>query len=74
MLDEEVADITQVHCDCELFEIELSTSPSCVNVKGNVRRSVEFWKCIGTPSFIFDITEWKWDICFLPLVSRNQWF
>ena len=49
--------MAQVHCDSELFEIELSTSPSCVNVKGNLRRSLEFWKCIGTPSFIFNITE-----------------
>ena len=57
MLDEEVADIAQVHCDSELFEIELSSSPSCVNVKENLRRSLEFWKCIGTPSFIFNITE-----------------
>ena len=57
MFDKEVADIAKVHCDNELFEIELSTSPSCVNVKENLCRSLEFWKCIGTPSFIFNITE-----------------
>ena len=37
IFDEEVADIAQVHCDNELFEFELSTSPPCVNVQGNLR-------------------------------------
>ena len=45
---EEAADIAQVHCDSELFEFELSTSPPCVNVKGNLCRNFEFWKRIGT--------------------------
>ena len=75
MLDEEVADIAQVHCDSELFEIELSTSPSCVNVKGNLRRSLEFWKCIGTPSFIFNITEMGYlfpSVSFPELTLKNN--
>ena len=42
VFDEEVADIAQVHCHSELFEFELSTSPPCVNIKGNLRRNVEF--------------------------------
>ena len=52
VFDEEVADIAQVHCDSELFEFELSTSPPCVNVKGNLRRNFEFWKHIGTPRYV----------------------
>ena len=36
VFDEEVADIAQLHCNSELFEFELSTSPPCVNVKGNL--------------------------------------
>ena len=40
--DQEVADIAQVHSDSELFKFELNTSPPCVNVKGNLRRNVEF--------------------------------
>ena len=43
VFDEEVTDIAQVHCDSELFEFELSTSPPFVNVKGNLRRNFEFW-------------------------------
>ena len=52
---EEVADIAQVHCDSELFEFELSTSPPCVNVKGNLRRNFEFWKHIGAPSLFLTL-------------------
>ena len=43
--NEEVADIAQVHCNSELFEFELITSTPCINVKGNLRRNVEFFKC-----------------------------
>ena len=68
VFDERVADIAQVHCDSELFEFELSTSPPCVNVKGNLRRNFEFWKHIGTLSFILNV------ICYLSLVFRNQRF
>ena len=66
VFDEEVADIAQVHCDSELFEFELSTSPPCVNVKGNLRRNFEIWKHIGTPSFILNVIERGY---LLPLVS-----
>ena len=57
VVDEEVAEIARVHCDSELFEFDLSTSPPCVNIKGNLRRDVELWKCIGTPSFILNVME-----------------
>ena len=38
----------------------------CVNVKGNLRRNCEFWKHIGTPSFILNVIERGY---FLPFVS-----
>ena len=36
--------IALVKCDCELFEFELSTSSPSVNVRGNLRRKLDFWK------------------------------
>ena len=66
VVDEEVAEIARVHCDSELFEFDLSTGPPCVNVKGKLRRDVELWKCIGTPSFILNVIERGY---FLPFVS-----
>ena len=69
VFDEEVADIAQVHCNSELFEFELSTSPPCVNVKGNLRRNVEFWKHIVTPSFILNVIDRGY---LLPLVSFSE--
>ena len=70
--DDEVADIAQVHCDSELFEFELSTSSPSVNVKGNLRRHFDFWKRIGTPSFILNVVER--DICYRSAVFRNRRF
>ena len=76
VFDEEVADIAQVHCDSELFEFELSTSPPCVNVKGNLRRNFEFWKHIGTPSFILNVIERGYLLSFVsfpePAVFKNN--
>ena len=40
--DEKVADIAQLHCNSELFELELRTSLPRVNVKGNLCRNVNF--------------------------------
>ena len=57
VVDEKIAEIARVHCDSELFEFDLSTGPPCVNVKGKLRRDVELWKCIGTPSFILNVIE-----------------
>ena len=57
VFDDEVADIEQVHCDSELFEFEFSTSSPSVNVRGNLSRNFEFWKRIGTPSFILNVIE-----------------
>ena len=57
VFDDEVADIAQVHCDSDLFEFELSTSSPSVNVRGNLSRNFEFWKRIGTPSFILNVIE-----------------
>ena len=39
---EEVSDITQVHCENDLFEFELTDHPQLENVKGNLRRRLEF--------------------------------
>ena len=57
VFDDEVADIAQVHCDSELFGFELSTSSPSVNVRGNLSSNFEFWKRIGTPSFILNVIE-----------------
>ena len=76
VFDEEVADIAQVHCDSELFEFELSTSPPCVNVKGNLRRNFEFWKHIGAPSFILNVIHRGYLLPFIrfpePAVFKNN--
>ena len=76
VFDEEVADIAQVHCDSELFEFELRTSPPCVNVKGNLRRNFEIWKHIGTPSFILNVIERGYLLPFVsfpePVVFKNS--
>ena len=64
VFDEEVADIAQVHCDSELFE--LGTSPPCVRVKGSLRGNFKIWKHIGTPSSILNVIERGY---LLPFVS-----
>lgn len=69
VFDEEVADIAQVHCDSELFEFELSTSPPCVNVKGNLRRN--FFGSVLELLVLF-LTLKKGDVCCLSLVFQNQ--
>ena len=66
VFDDEVADIAQVHCDSDLFEFEFSTSSPGVNVKGNLRGNFDFWKRIGTPSFILSVIERGY---LLPFVS-----
>ena len=48
VFEEEVEDIAQVHCENESFEFELTDHTPPVNVKGNLRRKLEFWKRIGT--------------------------
>ena len=69
VFDDEVADIAQVHCDSELFEFELSTSSTSVNVRRNLRRNFDFWKRIGTPSFIRNVIERGY---LLPFVSFSE--
>ena len=76
VFDDEVADIAQVHCDSELFEFELSTSSPSVNVKGNLCRNFDFWKRIGTPSFILNVIERGYLLPFIsfpePAVFKNN--
>ena len=75
---DEVADqIAQVHYENELFEFKLTDhSPPVNNVKGNLRRNLEFWKCIGTSKFIISIIERGYMLPFLslpePAVFRNN--
>jgi len=78
VFNEEVADqIAQVHCENELFEFELTDHSPCVNnAKGNLRRNLEFWKCIGTSKFIISVIERGYMLPFLslpvPAVFRNN--
>ena len=76
VFDEEAADIAQVHRDSELFHFELSTSPPCVNSRGNLRRNLEFWKRIRTPSFILNVIERGYLLPFVsfpePAVFKNN--
>ena len=80
VFDEEVADIAQVHCENESFEFELSNHdhPPCVrfNVKGNLRKNLEFWQRIGTPNFILNVIERGYMLPFLslpePAVFKNN--
>ena len=76
MFEEEVSDIAQVHCENDLFEFELTDHPPLVNVKGNLRRKLEFWKRIGTSKFILNVLERGYMLPFLslsePAVFRNN--
>ena len=57
VFEEEVSDIAQVHCENDLFELELTDHPPLGNVKGNLRRKLEVWKRIGTSKFILNVIE-----------------
>ena len=74
--DDEVADIVQVHCDSDLFAFEFSASSPGVNVKGNLRGDFDFWKRIGTPSFILSVIERGYLLPFVsfpePAVFKNN--
>ena len=76
VFEEEVSDIAQVHCENDLFEFELTDHPPLVNVKGNLRRKLEFWKRIGTSKFILNVIERGYMLPFLslpePAVFRNN--
>ena len=76
VFEEEVSDIAQVHCENDLFEFELTDHPPLENVKGNLRRKLEFWKRIGTSKFILNVIERGYMLPFLslpePAVFRNN--
>ena len=59
-----------------MFEFELSTSSPGVNVKGNLRRNFDFWKRIGTPSFVLNVIERGYLLPFVsfpePAVFKNK--
>ena len=74
IFDEEVADIAQVHCDSELFEFELSTSPPYVcQRQGKIFVETSNFGSILEP-LVFVLTLYMRDICYLSLVFRNQRF
>ena len=58
------------------FELELTDHPPLQNVKGNLRRKLEFWKRIGTSKFILNVIEMGYMLPFLslpePAVFRNN--
>ena len=76
VFEEEVSNIAQVHCENDLFEFELTDHPPLENVKGNLRRKLQFWKRIGTPKFILNVIERGYMLPFLslpePAVFRNN--
>ena len=76
VFEEEVSDIAQVHYENDLFEFELTDHPPLVNVKGNIRRKLDFWKRIGTSKFILNVIERGYMLPFLsppePAVFRNN--
>ena len=76
VFEEEVSDIAQVHCENDLFEFELTDHPPLVNVKGNLRRKLEFWKRIGTSKFLLNVIERGYMLPFFslpePAVFRNN--
>ena len=76
VFEEEVSDIAQVHCVNDSFEFELTDRPPLKNVKGNLRRKLEFWKRIGTSKFILNVIERGYMLPFLshpePAVFRNN--
>ena len=67
VFEEVVSDIAQVHCESDLFEFELTDDPPLANVKGNLRRKLEFWKRIGTSKFILNVIEREYMLPFLSL-------
>ena len=76
VFEEEVSDIAEVHCENDLFEFGSTDHPPLVNVKGNLRRKLEFWKRIGTSKFILNVIERGYMLPFLslpePAVFRNN--
>ena len=76
VFEEEVSDFAQVHCENDLFEFELTDHPPLVNVKGNLRRKLEFWRRIGTSKFILNVIERGYMLPSLsllePAVFRNN--
>ena len=69
---EEVSDIAQVHCENDLFQSESTDHPPLVNVKGNLRTKLEFWK----RKFILNVIERGYMLPFfsfpVPAVFRNN--
>jgi len=54
-----------------LFELELTDHPPLTNVTGNLRRKLEFWKCVGTSKFSLNVIERGYKI-MLPFLSLPE--
>ena len=67
VFEEGVSDIAQVQYENELFEFELTDRSPLVNVKGNLRRNLEFWRRIGTSKFILNVIERGYMLPFISL-------
>ena len=67
--------ISQVHCADDLFEFE-SEKVCTSQVKGSLRRNIDFWKEIGTSRFILDVIENGYKLPFItrpdPVWLRNN--
>ena len=49
-------DLAQVHICSEQYEFQKSSSTQ-VNVKGNLKKHLRFWKDVGAPQFILNVIE-----------------
>ena len=72
VFEEDVSNITQIHCENEFFEFELTDHPPLVNVKGNLIGELEFWKCIGTSKFSLNVIERGYMLPFLSLPEPDH--
>ena len=62
-------DLAQVQEIAEKYELESGQS---LNVKGNLKKNLEFWKSIGAPNFILTTIEngYKLPLASFPVATR----
>lgn len=72
-MDQPASSIEQELAQVEGFEMnyELESGQS-INVKGNLKKNVEFWKFIGAPHFILTTIEngYKLPFACIPVVAK----
>ena len=69
VLDEEINEIAQVHCENKVLEFDLCNRSPSANVKGNLRRNLAFWKRIETSKFILNVIDRRYFLPFLNLAE-----